>query len=191
VTLALDSYDRLLLEEELELLEIVVELELLDDELEMVVDELLLELLELLLIVVELDELELLLEMVVELELLLLLDEEEIVVDELLELEELEIVVELELLLELSGAGENEPGGGIVGASGLLLGLGEMRGIKGVCLMGETPGYLVDPKVQSCFEYLTKITNLGIKSWCKTDKTLPSSIGVTLLSVTPSEDQEI
>ncbi|PSP76942.1 proteasome assembly chaperone family protein [Halobacteriales archaeon QS_1_68_20] len=41
---------------------------------------------------------------------------------------------------------ENEPAGGIVGVSGLLLGLGERRGIDGACLMGETSGYLVDPK---------------------------------------------
>ncbi|WP_298668223.1 proteasome assembly chaperone family protein [uncultured Methanofollis sp.] len=39
----------------------------------------------------------------------------------------------------------DEPGG-IVGASGLLLGLAAMREIEGVCLMGETPGYVVDPK---------------------------------------------
>lgn len=41
---------------------------------------------------------------------------------------------------------EGEPGSGIVGASGLLLGLGQMRGIEAVCLMGETSGYFVDPK---------------------------------------------
>jgi hypothetical protein len=34
----------------------------------------------------------------------------------------------------------------IVGASGLLLGLGEVRGIEGICLMGETSGYIADPK---------------------------------------------
>ncbi len=38
-----------------------------------------------------------------------------------------------------------EPGGGIIGASGLLLGLGAQRGMEGICLMGETSGYLVDP----------------------------------------------
>lgn len=42
--------------------------------------------------------------------------------------------------------GEGEPTGGIVGVSGLLLGLGERRGIPAVCLMGETSGYMVDPK---------------------------------------------
>ena len=40
----------------------------------------------------------------------------------------------------------DEPAGGIVGVSGLLLGLGERRGFEAACLMGETSGYLVDPK---------------------------------------------
>lgn len=34
--------------------------------------------------------------------------------------------------------------GGIIGASGLLLGMGIFRGLEGVCLMGETPGYFID-----------------------------------------------
>ena len=34
--------------------------------------------------------------------------------------------------------------GGIIGASGLLLGMGMLRGINGACLMGETPGYFID-----------------------------------------------
>lgn len=34
--------------------------------------------------------------------------------------------------------------GGIIGASGLLLGMGTLRGMDGVCLMGETPGYFID-----------------------------------------------
>jgi uncharacterized protein (TIGR00162 family) len=41
---------------------------------------------------------------------------------------------------------EDEPAGGIVGVSGLLLGLGRRRGLDATCLMGETSGYLVDPK---------------------------------------------
>ncbi len=40
---------------------------------------------------------------------------------------------------------EDEPGGGIIGASGLFLGLGMERGHTGACLMGETSGYMVDP----------------------------------------------
>ncbi|MFQ3318190.1 MAG: hypothetical protein ACI8UR_001335 [Natronomonas sp.] len=41
---------------------------------------------------------------------------------------------------------ENEPAGGIVGISGLLLGVGERRDFEAACVMGETSGYLVDPK---------------------------------------------
>lgn len=40
----------------------------------------------------------------------------------------------------------DEPAGGIVGVSGLVLGLGGRRGFEAACLMGETSGYLVDPK---------------------------------------------
>ncbi|AUV80956.1 proteasome assembly chaperone family protein [Salinigranum rubrum] len=41
---------------------------------------------------------------------------------------------------------EDEPAGGVVGVSGLMLGLGGRRGLEVACLMGETSGYLVDPK---------------------------------------------
>jgi hypothetical protein len=41
---------------------------------------------------------------------------------------------------------DDEPAGGVVGVSGLLLGLGGRRGFDVGCLMGETSGYLVDPK---------------------------------------------
>ncbi|MDD1740145.1 MAG: PAC2 family protein [Methanothrix sp.] len=44
---------------------------------------------------------------------------------------------------------ENEPGGGIIGVSGLLLGMGALRGMDAICLMGVTSGYLVDPKAAS------------------------------------------
>lgn len=43
-------------------------------------------------------------------------------------------------------SGDEGPGGGIIGASGLFLGLAAQRGWSGACLMGETNGYLVDPK---------------------------------------------
>ena len=56
----------------------------------------------------------------------------------------------IELVTEMKDKGvvfhENEPGGGIIGVSGLLLGLGALRGMDAVCLMGVTSGYLVDPK---------------------------------------------
>src|SRR2546425_3893592 len=39
-----------------------------------------------------------------------------------------------------------EPGAGVVGAGGLVLRLGELYGLRSVCLMGEASGYFVDPK---------------------------------------------
>ncbi|HID25111.1 MAG TPA: proteasome assembly chaperone family protein [Thermoplasmata archaeon] len=58
---------------------------------------------------------------------------------------------------------ENEPGGGIIGASGLLLGLGTLYGLEGVCLMGETSGYLVDPKsAKAVLKILAKLLNIEI-----------------------------
>jgi uncharacterized protein (TIGR00162 family) len=58
---------------------------------------------------------------------------------------------------------EEEPGGSIVGASGLLLGLGGQRGIPAVCLLGLTSGYLVDPKsAQAVLKILGRALNLEI-----------------------------
>ncbi len=55
----------------------------------------------------------------------------------------------IDLRSELEAAGvlfdRDEPGGGIIGAAGLMLGLSALRHIDAVCLMGETSGYLVDP----------------------------------------------
>lgn len=67
---------------------------------------------------------------------------------------------------EIEAAGvivqRDEPGGGIVGAAGLLLGMGAARGIDGICLMGETSGYIVDPRsaaaVLSVLSTLLEIT---------------------------------
>lgn len=58
---------------------------------------------------------------------------------------------------------KGEPGSGIVGASGLLLGLGQLYGMRSVCLMGETSGYFVDPKgAQAVLEVLAKILDVKI-----------------------------
>ena len=57
----------------------------------------------------------------------------------------------------------DEPAGGIVGVSGLLLGLGERRDIPAACLMGETSGYLVDPKsAQAVLEVLQEIIGFDV-----------------------------
>jgi len=58
---------------------------------------------------------------------------------------------------------EDEPAGGIVGISGLLLGLGERRGVPAACLMGETSGYLVDPKsAQAVLEVLQDVLDFEV-----------------------------
>lgn len=58
---------------------------------------------------------------------------------------------------------KGEPGSGIVGASGLLLGLGKIMGMRSVCLMGETSGYFVDPKAaQAVLEVLSKILDVKL-----------------------------
>lgn len=72
-----------------------------------------------------------------------------------------------EILEEIKSYGatfnDGELSGGIIGASGLILGLGELRGIEAVCLMGETSGYLVDPKsAQAVLGILSKALNMSI-----------------------------
>lgn len=53
-------------------------------------------------------------------------------------------------------------GGGIFGASGLLLGLGKLKGYDAICLMGETVGQVVDAKAAKVLlDMLAKV--LGIK----------------------------
>lgn len=62
--------------------------------------------------------------------------------------------------------------GYIVGASGLFLGLGKERGMKGVCLLGETSGFpiVTDPKAaDAVLEILTKILKIKIDT-TKIDK---------------------
>jgi uncharacterized protein (TIGR00162 family) len=72
-----------------------------------------------------------------------------------------------EMVEKYSGDGvtfRSDPGSAIVGASGLLLALGQLRGIQGVCLLGESPGYLViDARsAKSVLEVLAKMLDLQI-----------------------------
>ncbi|MGB7788727.1 proteasome assembly chaperone family protein [Methanoregula sp.] len=74
-----------------------------------------------------------------------------------------------ELREEMEAAGvtfnRDEPGGGIVGAAGLMLGLSAQRGIDAVCLMGETSGYLVDPmSAANVLAVLSKLTGVPVDS---------------------------
>jgi len=71
------------------------------------------------------------------------------------------------LVEEMKGIGvtfsKGEPGSGIVGASGLLLGLGKNAGMEAVCLMGETSGYFVDPKsAQAVLGILSKALGITV-----------------------------
>lgn len=53
--------------------------------------------------------------------------------------------------------------GGIIGASGLLLGMGSLRGMNGVCLMGETPGYFIDAEAaRALLKVLLEMTKLDV-----------------------------
>lgn len=57
----------------------------------------------------------------------------------------------------------NESGGPIVGASGLLIGLGKMRGIEGACLLGETSGFMADAlSAKVVLEKLIKLVEIEL-----------------------------
>jgi proteasome assembly chaperone (PAC2) family protein len=75
----------------------------------------------------------------------------------------------IELKEEAAEAGavfdNGEPVGGIIGAAGLLLGLSAYQNIDGICLMGETSGYLVDPKsATSLLKVLSSLIGIRIDS---------------------------
>jgi uncharacterized protein (TIGR00162 family) len=68
------------------------------------------------------------------------------------------------LLQELKGKGlAIMDNGSITGMNGLILGIAKIKGIKGVCLLGETSGYVVDAKAsQAVLKYLLDYVNLRI-----------------------------
>ncbi|MDD1693896.1 MAG: proteasome assembly chaperone family protein [Methanoregula sp.] len=75
----------------------------------------------------------------------------------------------IELRDEAAAAGvtfeREEPGGGIIGAAGLILGLSAQRGIDAICLMGETSGYLVDPmSAANVLAILSKLIDVPVDS---------------------------
>ncbi len=56
-----------------------------------------------------------------------------------------------------------EAHGSIIGAAGLLLGMGKLRGMHGVCIMGETHGGFADSKsAKAVLEMLSKLTGTSI-----------------------------
>ncbi|MBN1109527.1 MAG: proteasome assembly chaperone family protein [Methanomassiliicoccales archaeon] len=84
-------------------------------------------------------------------------------------------VSDIDLCEELGKHGvvfsKGEPGSGIVGASGLMLGLGKMEGIEAVCLMGETSGYFVDPKgAEAVLKVLMSLLHIELDLKALTEK---------------------
>lgn len=58
---------------------------------------------------------------------------------------------------------QGEPGAGIVGASGLLVGFGKIKGIDAACIMGETSGFFLDHKsAGALLKVLTAILGVDI-----------------------------
>jgi hypothetical protein len=63
----------------------------------------------------------------------------------------------LKVLVRRDGMGQ------IIGVSGLLLGLAKVRGMKGICLMGETSGYYLDPNSsKAVLKPLTKLLGIDV-----------------------------
>ena len=68
-------------------------------------------------------------------------------------------------LLKEAELGIRSNDGGIVGASGLFLGLGVRQGIEGICLMGETPGYFIDAEsAEAILKKLSLLLNFEINT---------------------------
>lgn len=86
--------------------------------------------------------------------------------------------------------------GQIVGASGLILGLGREKDIPGICLLGETPGFLLsDPKAtEAVLKSIEKILDLDL-DYSELDEKVEESQDVVKKlqnlqkSQTPQEDQ--
>ncbi len=63
----------------------------------------------------------------------------------------------LDVIVRRDGMGQ------IIGVSGLLLGLARIRGLEGMCLMGETSGYYLDPNsAKAVLEILTKLLGVTV-----------------------------
>jgi len=75
------------------------------------------------------------------------------------------------------GVSFGEVEGSIIGAAGILLGLGQLKGMKGICLMGETHGNYIDHKsAQSTVEVLSKIVGIKVNVEKLTEKAKESEV---------------
>ncbi len=86
-----------------------------------------------------------------------------------------------ELREEIEAAGvtftRDEPGGGIVGAAGLMLALSAQRGIDAICLMGETSGYIVDPMAAAgVLSVLSRLAGVPVDRAAEMEKVIESMV---------------
>jgi uncharacterized protein len=102
-----------------------------------------------------------------------------------------------ELRREIEAAGvtftRDEPGGGIIGAAGLMLGLSAQRGIDAVCLMGETSGYIVDPMAAaSVLAVLSKLAGVAVDPTRLNDRAAEmEKVIETMVEGEKSRDEEL
>jgi hypothetical protein len=65
--------------------------------------------------------------------------------------------------LKKLGVSFEKTGGGIIGAAGLLIGLGQQKKMDGACLMGETHGQIIDARsAKVVLNVLTKLLNVQV-----------------------------
>lgn len=82
-------------------------------------------------------------------------------------------------------------GGAILGASGLLLGIGMQHGIDGICLMGETHGQIIDAKsAEAVLEVLTKILGVRIDNSALIEKAKETEEQMVKISQMISANQQ-
>jgi proteasome assembly chaperone (PAC2) family protein len=79
--------------------------------------------------------------------------------------------------------------GSITGMNGLVIGIAKLRNIKGLCLLGETSGYVVDAKASKVvLETLLQIINIkvnmtNLEKRAKDTETLIQTIEQQMLAV--------
>ncbi len=84
-----------------------------------------------------------------------------------------------------------EPGGGIIGAAGLMLGMSVPLGIEGICLMGETSGYLVDPKsATKVLSVLSTLLNIKIDNSKLTERAAEMEVAIQRMVEQESKKDE-
>jgi len=98
---------------------------------------------------------------------------------------------DLETLRDAAGFSTELVGGQIFGVAGLLIGLGGLRGMKGLCLLSETPGYLDVTAAREMLNVICKMLRLkvnldGLDETAQATGSIMESFGL----ITRSEEKE-